>query len=116
VTLLEEAGYSVECVVNGQEAVIAAQRSAFDLILMDVQMPVMDGLEATRAIRALTGPASQIPIVALTANAMLSDRVVCLEAGMVDFVVKPLDPDAFLTTVTKVLARAQTHQMAQAPA
>jgi PAS domain S-box-containing protein len=98
-TILEEAGFSVEAVVDGAQAVEAARRGGFDLILMDVQMPVMDGLQATRQIRALGGHAKTVPIVALTANAMRSDQDTCLDAGMNDFVSKPLDPDAFLNTV-----------------
>ena len=105
-TILEEAGFSVEAVVNGAEAVEAAKRGGFDLILMDVQMPVMDGLQATRLIRALGGHAASVPIVALTANAMRSDQDTCLEAGMDDFVSKPLDPDDFLTAVHRFAARA----------
>ena len=100
-TILEEAGFSVEAVVNGAEAVEAAGRGGFDLILMDVQMPVMDGLQATREIRALRGPAASVPIVALTANAMRSDQDACLGAGMNDFVSKPLDPDDFLGAVRR---------------
>jgi len=103
-TILEEAGFSVEGVVNGAEAVEAARRGCFDLILMDVQMPVMDGLEATRQIRALGGPAASVAIVALTANAMRSDQDACLEAGMDDFISKPLDPDDFLNTVHRFVA------------
>ena len=98
-TILEEAGFSVEAVVNGAEAIDAARRGGFDLILMDVQMPVLDGLQATREIRTLGGPAGAVPIVALTANAMRSDQDICLDAGMNDFVSKPLDPDGFLNTV-----------------
>ena len=102
-TVLEEAGYSVECAVNGEEAVAAVQARAFDLVVMDVQMPKMDGLQATRAIRALPGPRSRTPILAMTANAMRSDREACLAAGMDDFVSKPIDPEAFLDVVARFL-------------
>jgi PAS domain S-box-containing protein len=105
-TILEEAGFSVEVVVNGAEAVEASTRG-FDLILMDVQMPVMDGLQATREIRARGGPAASTPIVALTANAMRSDQDACLEAGMNDFVSKPLDPDDFLNCVYRFVGEAR---------
>jgi PAS domain S-box-containing protein len=103
-TVLEEAGYSVECVVNGEEAVAAVQARAFDLVIMDVQMPKMDGLQATRAIRALPTARAQTPILAMTANAMRSDREMCLEAGMDDFVSKPIDAEAFLRTVSRFAA------------
>jgi CheY-like chemotaxis protein len=104
-TLLEAVGYAVEVAVNGADAVAAVQRSRFDLILMDVHMPVMDGLEATRAIRALPGAAAEVPIVAMTANAMTSDRDACLAVGMDDFVSKPFDPDAFITVVARCIER-----------
>ncbi len=100
-TLLEEAGHSVEAVINGVQAVEAAGRTGFDLILMDVQMPVMDGLQATRLIRASAGPSSAAPIVALTANAMRSDQDACLEAGMNDFISKPIEPEGFLGVVSR---------------
>ena len=77
---------------NGQEAVRAVAAQAFDIVLMDCQMPVMDGFEATRRIRA--GEAGQVqadvPIVAMTANAMVGDRELCLECGMNDYVTKPI--------------------------
>jgi signal transduction histidine kinase/DNA-binding response OmpR family regulator len=99
VTLLEEAGYRVECATNGQEAIEAAKRCVFDLILMDIQMPVMNGLDAARAIRGLGGPNSLAPIVAMTANAMREDQDSCLAAGMNDFVSKPIELQTFLATV-----------------
>ena len=113
-TILEEAGFSVVCAVNGQEAVDAVRREAFDLILMDVQMPVMDGLEATRAIRRLPGPASRSVIVAMTANAMRSDQDNCLAAGMDDFISKPIDPDNFLTVIDRHLTGATGHALSPA--
>jgi signal transduction histidine kinase/CheY-like chemotaxis protein len=106
-TLLEAAGYSVDAVVNGAEAVEAAGLDRFDLVLMDVHMPVMDGLEASRGIRALDGEAGAVPIVAMTANAMTNDRDACLDAGMDDFVSKPFDADAFLSIVARHIDRAR---------
>jgi CheY-like chemotaxis protein len=103
-TMLEEAGYSVDCVGDGAQAVQAVQAQRYDLIVMDVQMPVMDGLLATRTIRALGAPASETPILAMTANAMRSDRDACLAAGMDDFISKPIDAEAFLRLVSRFMA------------
>jgi len=100
-SLLEAVGYSVEAVVNGAEAVNAVQHVRYDLILMDVHMPVMDGLEATRRIRALGGTAGSTPILAMTANVMTNDQEACLAAGMDDFVSKPFDAEAFLGLVAR---------------
>ncbi|MEW6020233.1 MAG: response regulator, partial [Pseudomonadota bacterium] len=102
-TLLTEIGCEVRCVENGALAVEAAASEAFDLILMDMQMPVMDGLEATRRIRAMGGDLGATPIVAMTANAMQSDQDACYAAGMDDFVSKPIKPEAFLRTVERNL-------------
>ena len=102
-TLLEAVGYRVTCVVNGAQAVEAVGKQAFDLILMDLQMPVMDGLRATKLIRALGGAAAQTPIVAMTANAMTKDRDECLACGMNDFVSKPINPNQFLSVVARII-------------
>ena len=89
--LLRKQGHHIEVAANGAEAVHAVRNGTFDLVLMDVQMPVMDGLEATKAIRALGGAAGLVPIIAMTANAMLGDEQECLEAGMNAYLSKPID-------------------------
>ena len=92
--MLENLGCRVDLAGNGQEAVIKAQTGGYDLILMDCQMPVLDGFEATRLIRKLDSPASAVPIIALTANAMKGDSVACLAAGMNDYLTKPISKAA----------------------
>jgi PAS domain S-box-containing protein len=89
VGLLGRLGYSAESVTNGREAVARALSGAYDLILMDLQMPEMDGLEASREIRKRAGGSSRLKIIALTANAMQGDKELCLAAGMDDYVAKP---------------------------
>ena len=89
--MLQKLGVAVTVAANGREALNHALSADFDLILMDCQMPEMDGLEATRQLRASGGPRSEIPVVALTANAMAGDRERCLNAGMTDFLAKPVD-------------------------
>jgi two-component system, sensor histidine kinase and response regulator len=90
VGMLNSLGYASEVVPNGAEAVAAMERGGFDLVLMDVRMPVMDGLEATRRIRMLGEPAGGVPIIAVTANAMRGDKEACLNAGMNDYLAKPI--------------------------
>jgi CheY-like chemotaxis protein/nitrogen-specific signal transduction histidine kinase len=103
--LLERWGHDVVLAETGREAVEAHARQKFDVILMDVQMPVMNGFEAAAAIRASEGaPGDGTPIVAMTAHAMKGDRERCLEGGMDDYVSKPIDPAVLFDTIDRVLA------------
>jgi signal transduction histidine kinase/DNA-binding response OmpR family regulator len=113
--MLEREGYRVTCVGDGQQALEALARDTFDVVLMDVQMPVMDGLEATRRIRAAeTG--QRVPVVALTANAMAGMEAQFTAAGMDDFVPKPFDRQRFLATVRRWVERREGPDAAPAPA
>ena len=100
--LLEDAGLTVDVANNGSEALDLVRREKYALILMDVQMPVMNGLDATRAIRQLPGMAAT-PILAMTANAFDTDRETCLAAGMNDHIGKPMTADQLCTTVLRWL-------------
>ena len=101
VTLLKKAGHEVELVTDGEGALAAVQRRPFDLVLMDVQLPRMDGFVATRAIRALDSSASTVPVIALTARALSRDVEDCLAAGMNDHLSKPIDAALLLATVER---------------
>jgi two-component system, sensor histidine kinase and response regulator len=94
-------GYDVEVVSDGEEALAALRTARFDAVLMDWQMPGLDGLAATRKIRAMNCTATATPIIALTANAFPRDRDACLSAGMSDYVAKPVE----LQALREVLAR-----------
>jgi signal transduction histidine kinase/ActR/RegA family two-component response regulator len=98
--MLEEISRHVECAEDGAEALALATKNNYDLILMDMQMPVMDGLEATRRIRQLPNGAA-VPIIAMTANAFVEDRERCLETGMDDFITKPVDADVMFSVMLK---------------
>jgi len=112
---LRGAGHRVELVTNGTAAVAAAATGGFDLVLMDVQMPEVDGLAATRAIRALPGRAGAVPIVALTANAMPGDRDACLAAGMSDYLSKPIDVAALNDALWRARPADIEEEMAAPP-
>ena len=101
--MLAPYGHAIEVAGDGAEALEIVERGGVDLIFMDIQMPKMDGVAATRAIRALPGPIGRVPIVALTANAMAGHREEYLSAGMNDYIAKPLKPD----DLSRVLQRLQ---------
>ncbi|HYB19359.1 MAG TPA: response regulator, partial [Thermodesulfobacteriota bacterium] len=109
---LERIGYRADAVANGKEVLSALERIPYDLIFMDVQMPEMDGFEATAIIRRKereTG--GHIPIIAMTAHAMKGDRERCLEAGMDDYVSKPIQPSSLI----EVIARWMDHEEVRKP-
>lgn len=107
VAMLEDLGLVVEVAEDGREAVQQVSNHDYDIVLMDVQMPGMDGLQATRVIRATPGYEA-LPIVAMTANAMSEDRQRCLEAGMTDYLSKPIDP-AGLTAIMRRYVGGKRH-------
>jgi len=101
--LMEKRGHRVRVESDGRAALAAIEEAAFDLVLMDVQMPVMDGWEAARRIRARElGTASHIPIIAMTAHAMSGDRETCFKAGMDGYVAKPVNPDELFAAIEGV--------------
>jgi CheY-like chemotaxis protein/HPt (histidine-containing phosphotransfer) domain-containing protein len=108
--MLARLGYRADVVNNGAEVLDALQRQAYDVILMDMQMPEMDGLEATRYIRHHVSPAQDIYIIALTANAMQGDREMCLAAGMNDYVSKPIQVEELVNALTRGSQAAQQRQ------
>ena len=103
---LEKLGYHADLAATGQEAIAKTKARIYDLILMDISMPEMDGMEATRRIRALNGWAAAVPIVALTAHVLPEDRERCLAAGMNDFLSKPIDRAMLAAVMQRWLTRA----------
>jgi CheY-like chemotaxis protein len=112
---LERLGYRAEAVGNGLEVISALEGHPYDLVLMDLQMPEMDGLEATRRIRQVLPPERQPKIIALTANAMQGDRDICLAAGMDDYISKPVKMNEIAAVIRRQFAaRAKAAQAAGA--
>ena len=110
VELLEAKGLNVAIAINGRKAVEMAGQSEYDCILMDIQIPIMDGFEATRAIRK-EDRFQSLPIIAMTANAMAGDKKRCLDAGMNDYLSKPINPqELYLTLVKWIPARKAEEQ------
>jgi PAS domain S-box-containing protein len=103
--LLERLGYAADVVANGLEAIEAVERSTYDVVLMDVQMPELDGLDASRRICERRPPGERPRIVAMTANALPEDREACFAAGMDDYVAKPIRPDALAEALKRVKPR-----------
>ena len=104
--LLQQMGYRADLASNGIEAVESVQRQTYDVVLMDVQMPDMDGLEASRKINAHWQPQDRPRIIAMTANAMQGDRDMCLAAGMDDYLTKPIRVERLVEALNQVPARA----------
>jgi PAS domain S-box-containing protein len=114
--LLQKAGYSVETVDNGQEAFERVKKHSYDAVLMDVQMPTLDGFEATQRIRQMEAGKRHTPIIAMTAHALKGDRERCLAAGMDDYVSKPLQPQALMNILDRLIHPASkpgTHPLPQ---
>jgi CheY-like chemotaxis protein len=100
--LLEDIGLLIDTAEDGEMAVALAKITNYAAILMDMQMPKVNGLEATQQIREIPG-AQQIPIIAMTANAFAEDKVLCMAAGMNDFLIKPFNPDVLFSILLKWL-------------
>jgi PAS domain S-box-containing protein len=104
--ILQRKGHEVVTAADGLQALAAVQQQSFDLVLMDMQMPEMDGIEATRRIRTLPQPLGSLPIVALTANAQVAELERCMAAGMNGFVTKPFQPELLFSEISRVLEEA----------
>jgi two-component system, sensor histidine kinase len=104
-SIMTMAGHRCDVVENGAKAVAAVQETAYDVVLMDIHMPVMDGLEATRRIRRLDGPVSRIPIIALTADVVIGQKDDFDTIGMNAYVIKPIDSKLLLATLNDAVRK-----------
>ena len=109
-TMLSQLGAQVETAEDGAQGVAAVKRSHFDLVFMDIQMPVMDGVEAAKAIRELPAPRCDTPIVATTANVMPDQLASYRRSGMNGVIAKPISPQLLLAEVARVAAAAQERE------
>jgi len=106
--MLSKGGHEIDIANDGVEALMMASRKQYDVVLMDIQMPNMSGIDATQKIRRLPGPNADVPIIAMTANAMVGDRESYLDAGMNDYVSKPIDPNMLSAALTRQSGRETT--------
>jgi len=113
--LLERTGHAIDVVDNGHKAVDAVRCKDYDVVLMDIQMPELDGVQATKQIRQLPGPKSRVPIIAMTANAMSGSREEYLAAGMNDYISKPVQPSLLISKLADIAARLGTPPLPLAP-
>ena len=114
--ILRGRGHIVDIAGDGQQAVCMAKEKSYDVILMDVRMPIMDGLEATKAIRAREDGQKRVPIIAVTANAMKGDRERCLAAGMCGYISKPINGHEMIVLVESLAASVGAVAAQPAPA
>jgi CheY-like chemotaxis protein len=106
--MLLKGGHEIDITNDGVEALMMASKKQYDVVLMDIQMPTMSGIDATQKIRRLPGPISEVPIIAMTANAMVGDREAYLSAGMNDYVSKPIDPGMLSAALTRQIGHETT--------
>lgn len=111
---LDKLGFAIDLAETGEEALDRVQKNTYDLVLMDIQMPVMDGLQASREIRKLGGEFTRLPIIAMTAHALSGDREVSLEAGMNDHVTKPIERETLVRIIGKFLQPLAVNEAAEA--
>ena len=116
VAMLARLGHRTDVANDGGEAVSMVERGNYDLVLMDMQMPNVDGLQATRMIRAIPGRKGRVPIIAMTANALAGDREICLEAGMNDYIPKPVDRRRLSTMLARWSVTIAAQSVAPVPA